>query len=54
MPGDEVTAVIAANCALAETLALSGTPTFVMGGQMLRGPVLPDGVMPIVADDRAG
>lgn len=54
MASDEVTAVIAANHALAETLAISGTPTFVMGGQMLRGYVPLDGMRQIVADERAG
>ena len=54
MNSDEVTAVIAANHALAETMAISGTPTFVMGGQMLRGYVPLDGMRQIVADERAG
>lgn len=54
MAGDEVTAVLAANYALAETLGISGTPTFVIGGQMLRGYVPLDGMKEIVADERAG
>ena len=37
MSSDEVTAVIAENRALGQRLAISGTPTFVMGDQVLRG-----------------
>ncbi|SMX42788.1 DsbA family protein [Actibacterium lipolyticum] len=37
MNSPEVDAVIAANRALAQRLAISGTPTFVMDDQMLRG-----------------
>ncbi len=54
MASDEVTAVIAANHALAQTLAISGTPTFLIGGQMLRGYVPLDGMRQIVADEREG
>lgn len=53
MESDEVTAVIAANHALAQTLAISGTPTFVIGGTMLRGYVPLDGMRQIVAEARA-
>lgn len=54
MDSDEVSAVIAANYALAERLAISGTPTFVMGGQMLRGYVPLDAMQEIVAEARGG
>lgn len=54
MGADEVTAVIAANHALADRLAISGTPTFVMGGQMLRGYVPLDAMQAIVAEGRGG
>ena len=54
MASDEVTNVIAANHALGQTMAISGTPTFVMGGQMLRGYVPLDGMVQIIADERAG
>jgi protein-disulfide isomerase len=54
MNSEEVTAVIAANRSLAEILAVSGTPTFVMGGQMLRGYVPLESMMEIVAQERAG
>ncbi|MCA2010926.1 DsbA family protein [Cereibacter sphaeroides] len=41
MNGDEVTAVLQANHALAQRLQISGTPTFIMGagdeGEMMRG-----------------
>lgn len=37
MDSEEVTEVIAANHALAQQMAISGTPTFVLGDQMLRG-----------------
>lgn len=37
MDSEEVTQVIAANHALAGRLQISGTPTFVMGDQLLRG-----------------
>jgi len=49
-----VTAVIAANQALAETLQISGTPTFVIGGQMVRGYVPLDGMRAIVEEARGG
>lgn len=54
MDSDEVTQVIAQNHALAQTLAISGTPTFVMGGQMLRGYVPLDAMQEMVAQARAG
>lgn len=53
MGSDEVMAVIKANHALADTLEISGTPTFVLKGMMLRG-YLPLNVMrDIVAEVRA-
>ena len=54
MGSEAVTQVIAANHALAEALVISGTPTFVIEGQMLRGYVDLDGMRQIVADERAG
>jgi protein-disulfide isomerase len=54
MPGEEVRAVIAANHALATTMQVNGTPTFVMGRTVLRGYLpLPD-MQQIVATERAG
>lgn len=50
----EVTDVIAANHALAQSLAITGTPTFVIQGQMLRGYVPLDAMREIVAAERAG
>ena len=54
MASAEVTAVIDANHALGEALAISGTPTFVIDGTLLRGYVPLDGMRQIVADERAG
>ena len=54
MDSAEVTAVIEANHALGEALAISGTPTFVIDGTLLRGYVPLDGMRQIVADERAG
>ena len=54
MSAPEVTAVIQANQALANTLEISGTPTFVVQGTMLRGYVPLDGMREIVAEQRKG
>lgn len=54
MQSDEVTAVIAANHALAEELQISGTPTFVLGGRMLRGYVPLQDMQALVAEAREG
>jgi protein-disulfide isomerase len=54
MQDPEVTAVIEANYALAQTLGISGTPTFVMGGQMVRGYVPLETMLAIVEEERAG
>ncbi len=50
MDNDAVTAVIAANHALAQRLRISGTPSFVMGEHMLRG-YLPQAQMQAIADE---
>ena len=52
MASDEVTKVIADNHALADKLEISGTPTFVVDGTLLRGYVPLDGMRQIVADER--
>lgn len=52
MGADEVTAVIAANQELGTKMAISGTPTFVIDSQMLRGYVPLDGMQQIVASER--
>jgi protein-disulfide isomerase len=54
MASPEVSAVIDANYALAEALGISGTPTFVMGDQMVRGYVPQETMEAIVAQERAG
>lgn len=53
MEKPEVTAVIEANHALAQTLQVSGTPTFVIDGTFVRGYVPLDGMQQIVAQQRA-
>lgn len=52
MNGEEVTAVIRANHALAQTMAINGTPTFVLQDSMLRGYVPLDGMRQLVAEAR--
>lgn len=54
MDHEEVTAVIAANHRLAETLEISGTPTFVIDRTMVRGYVPLDGMRQIVEGQRKG
>ena len=54
MAAPEVTSVIEANHALAQTLDISGTPTFVLQGTMLRGYVPLDDMRQIVRDARKG
>ena len=54
MAAPEVTAVIQANHALASTLDISGTPTFVVQGTMLRGYVPLEDMRQIVKDQRKG
>jgi protein-disulfide isomerase len=56
MNSDEVTAVIAANHELGNVLEVNGTPTFVVGGTMVRGYLPLDGMQQIVAEarDKAG
>lgn len=53
MDSAEVDQVIAANHALGQRMDISGTPTFVMGDQMLRGYVPLEGMREIVAQIRA-
>lgn len=48
MDSDDVTAVIAANRALGQSLAISGTPTFVVQDQMVRGYVPVDQLQELV------
>ncbi len=54
MDSPEVTAVIAANHALGDKLDISGTPTFVVDGTMVRGYVPLDGMRQIVQAEREG
>ena len=50
--GPEVTAVIAANQALGDKMRITGTPTFVVQGQMLRGYLPMEQMMQVVAAER--
>lgn len=52
MDSDSVSEVIAANHALGQRMQINGTPSFVMGDQMLRGYVPLDGMQEIVAEIR--
>ncbi len=52
MDAPEVTKVIADNHALAQRMQISGTPTFVMGDQMIRGYVPLDQMQMVVAEER--
>ena len=54
MNAPEVQAVIDENHALAQTLGISGTPTFVFGDQMVRGYVPLNVMQEIVEEERAG
>lgn len=54
MDSPEVSAVIAANHDLGNRMQISGTPTFVIDGTMLRGYVPLDGMREIVRQQREG
>lgn len=54
MDSPEVDAIIAKNHALAQRLQISGTPTFVVGDQMLRGYLPYDGMQQVVEAARQG
>lgn len=53
MNTEEVTAVLRANHQLAERMGVMGTPTFIIGDEMLRG-VPREGLEAVIADIRAG
>ncbi len=53
MPSSEVTQVIAQNRALAQNLNIQGTPSFIVGDEILRG-FLPADQMEIVVDEARG
>jgi len=53
MDSDDVTEVLRANQELAQRLQISGTPTFVLEDQMLRGYVPLDGLRAIVSEVRS-
>lgn len=54
MDSAEVSQIIEANHALGQEMAINGTPTFVIGGQMLRGYVPLEAMLLIVAAERQG
>lgn len=53
MNDDDVTQIISSNHALAQALSVSGTPTFVIGGQMLRGYAPLEHMQGMVQDERS-
>jgi len=53
MPSEDVTRVIAENRALAQALSISGTPSFIVDDELLRG-FLPADQMQLVVDDKRG
>ncbi|GGL62761.1 DsbA family protein [Wenxinia marina] len=53
MESEEVMSVIESNHAIASQLGINGTPTFVLGGEMLRGYVPLDAMQQLVAEARA-
>ena len=52
MDTDDVTEILRANQALGRTMGISGTPTFVIGDQLIRGYVPYDAMAQIVAEER--
>lgn len=52
MDDEAITAIIAENRLLAQRMQITGTPSFVMGAQMVRGYVPLDGMEEIVANSR--
>ena len=52
MEAPEVTKVIEDNHALAQRMQISGTPTFVMGEQMVRGYIPLAHMQQVVAEER--
>lgn len=53
MDSPEIDAILAENHALGQRLQISGTPTFVIGEQLLRGYLPYDGMRQVVAEARA-
>jgi protein-disulfide isomerase len=54
MADPAVTAIIKRNHDLAQTLQIDGTPTFIIGGRMVRGYLPGDALREIVDQERAG
>lgn len=52
MQSPEVSAALAANQALGQRMVIEGTPTFIIGGQMVRGYMPLSGMKSVVADER--
>ncbi|MEM1374533.1 MAG: DsbA family protein [Pseudomonadota bacterium] len=53
MESPEVSNIISQNRALAQTMQISGTPTFVIGSQMLRGFLPLEGMQALVEEERS-
>lgn len=53
MDDPRIDAVIEANYALAQAMQISGTPTFVMGRQLIRGFMPQDAMADLIAEERA-
>lgn len=53
MDDPQVTEVLVRTRSLAQRLQISGTPTFVMGGEMLRGYLPLEGMQQVIAEERA-
>lgn len=53
MNGEAVKAIIDSNRALAQRLAINGTPSFVFESEMLRGYVPIDGMREVIAQIRS-
>lgn len=52
MDDPDITRILAANRALGDALRITGTPTFIIGGRMVRGYVQLDQMLQIVEDER--
>ena len=54
MDSDDITKVIETNRALAQTMEINGTPSFIVGDQLLRGFLPLEGMQAVVAEAREG
>ena len=54
MSGDDITAILRANFALAQRLGINGTPAYVVGDRLVGGVTTADDLKDMVAEARAG